>query len=199
VRRSTDFSGDTFYWDEYLLFSEGLGYRWLVKDERSWMWVMPVNLADLDLANMPGSVSWQKKRFSVRNTSPATVEYVLGEVYWKCEVGETTRASDYVSGAEVLSREESPGEVKWSYSAPVPWSVIASGFGLPEDGPGGRFQPAASSGFDYGGGVSRSSSSISQVIFLVVLLFICTTAFNGGCGVLPIPILGGSGSYYGGK
>src|SRR5690606_22472941 len=95
------------------------------------------------------------------------VDYVLGEVYWKCEVGETTQAMDFINGKDVLSREESTGEVKWSYSTPVAWPVIAVAFGLPVDGPGGQLAGAS------GGSSSGSGSSWVAwgIILLVVLLF----------------------------
>lgn len=201
VRRGSDFDGDHFSWDEYLLFSEGLGFRWLVKDETTWMWVMPVNLAEIDLRGLPHHVGWRDKSFRLRNENRATVEHVLGELFWKCEIGETTRASDYIRDGEVLSREAGPGEVRWSYSAPVPWPLIAQAFSLPEDGPGGRFAPP-----DYGGGGvyvgsgGGCGSNSTQLFVLLILLFVCVSAFNG-CGFIPIPlpVFGGSGYYYGGK
>lgn len=196
VQRSSLFEGERFSWDEYLLFSEGLGYRWLVKDEASWMWVMPVNLADLELSGMPGQVGWNGETYYARNLSTARVDYVLGEVFWQCEVGEQTRTSDYVSGSAVLSREESPGEVQWSYSAALPWAVIAQAFGLPEDSPAGRFH---TSSYDSSSGASNFGSSVSQLITLAVILVVCVSLFNGGCGIIPIPVVGGSGFYYGGK
>jgi hypothetical protein len=39
VRRGTSFDGEPYSWDEYLLFSQGVGFRWLVKDpESGWSW-----------------------------------------------------------------------------------------------------------------------------------------------------------------
>ena len=200
IRRSADFRGERFGWDEYLLFSEGLGYRWLVKDESSWMWVMPINLAELDLRGMPRRVGFQKRTFTERNRSLARVDYVLGEVYWKCEVGEATRASDYISGRELLSREESPGEVRWSYSAPVPWPVIAQAFGVPVEGPGGHFAPGEEVAEFVGrvGGDQSMRKGLAIAAFWLFLLFFMVFVFGGG--FFPVPVFGGSGSYsYGGK
>lgn len=46
LRRSTSFEGEPYGWEEYLLFSPGIGFRWLVKDpETGWSWVTPVNPA----------------------------------------------------------------------------------------------------------------------------------------------------------
>ncbi len=175
VRRGTDFDGEHYAWEEYLLFAEGIGYRWLVKDpEAGWTWVTSVNLADLDMSGAPHQVAWGGRSFSLRNQGEARVEYVLGEVYWKCEVGETTSTMDFINGREVLSREEGASEVKWSYSAPVSWMVLATGFGLPLDGPGGKFRGTPSS--STGGGVQ----SVVVLIVLVVLLFLILGACGSG-------------------
>jgi hypothetical protein len=194
VRRSADFGDEVFSWEEYLLFSEGLGYRWLVKDETTWMWVMPVSIAELDLRAMPTEVGWNGKTFRKRNENPARVDYVLGELYWKCHVGETVRATDFVSGGEVLSREETPGEVRWSYSAPVPWPLLATAFGADVDGPGGRFAGASSSGSAARGG----GCGCGSILLLLLLFWVLSNMLDsGGFGV--VPVFGGSGFYYGGK
>lgn len=192
LRRGADFDGEYFSWEEYLIWSTGIGYRWLVKDpESGWTWAMPVNLADLDLGSMPQQVVWGGRTFRLRNQNSARVDYVLGEVYWKCEVGETTRSMDFVDGSDVLSREESPGEVKWSYSTPVPWPVIAQAFGLPVDGPGGQLGAAGAAGS--GPGKSNGCGTTMLVLFVVVVvLLFCAlgsvddddTSYRGGGGVI---------------
>ncbi len=203
IKRSADFDGERFGWDEYLLFSEGVGYRWLVKDETTWMWAAPVNISDLDMTQMPSQVGWGNRSFSFRNQQEARVDYVLGEVYWQVEVGETTRAADYVNGSDVLSREEGPGEVRWSYSVPVPWPMVAAGFGLPEDGPGGVF---AGGGGGSSGGKTSSNGIIALIVLLVLFAICCAMCgpcsggggggSSGGGGAV---IFGGSSGYYGGK
>lgn len=173
MRRGADFDGDYFSWEEYLIWSSGIGYRWLVKDpESGWSWAMPVNLADLDLSGMPQHVGWGGRGFRLRNQNSARVDYVLGEVYWKCEVGETTRTMDFIDGSDVLSREESPGEVKWSYSTPVAWPVIAQAFNLPVDSPGGQLQAAGT------GGSSASGCSTTVVILIIVLIILMLCVFS---------------------
>jgi hypothetical protein len=193
VRRSTEIQGEHFAWEEYLLWSQAIGFRWLVKDETSWMWVVPVNLAELDLRAMPSHAGWGGRSFSLRNQNVARVDYVLGEVYWKCEVGETTRVTDLVNGADVLSREESPGEVRWSYSTPVPWAILAQSFGLPMDSPAARFAAAPAGAAAPSGGCAQSMVLLLVVgiILLVCMLGACGECAGGG-GV------GGGGIFIGG-
>lgn len=146
MRRSTSFDGELFSWEEYLLWSPAAGFRWLVKDEGKWSWVVSQNLAELDLSRMPASVGRGGKTFRKRNANDARVEYVLGEVYWKCRVGETTAVMDFTSGDDVLSREASESEVRWSYSTPISWLVIARAFALALAGRGEKLPPPPRSG-----------------------------------------------------
>jgi hypothetical protein len=132
VRRGSTFDDELYEWEEFLLWSQGIGFRWLVLDpETGWSFVSPVNLAELDLSWMPDRVGLTGRWFTQRNRNTARVSYVLGEVYWKCEVGEATQVMDFVHGEEVLSREEAPGEVIWSQSSPLDWPTVAQAFRLP--------------------------------------------------------------------
>jgi hypothetical protein len=211
VRRGADFDDDEggsehFSWEEFLLWSEGIGYRWLVKDETSWMWVMPVNLAEIDLSQAHSQVTWGGRAFEKRNEQGASVEYVLGEVYWKCQLGEYVDVTDYKNGTDVLSREEADGEVTWSYSTQLPWQVIAQAFGLPLDGAGAQFAPSSGSSSGSGGG-----KMILFAIILFVVLVFCALAACGACsdsdgtsssgstGTSGGVVYGGSGVYSGGK
>jgi hypothetical protein len=169
MRRGSDFDGEHFSWEEYLLWSEGIGYRWLVKDpESGWIWVVPVNVAEVDLRHFPDHAVWGKRSYNLRNRNIATVEYVLGEVYWKVSIGDQSQVMDFTHAHDVLGRELSGSEVHWSFSSRLPWPVIAQAFGLPVDGPGAKFgAPAAS-----GGG----SSYVSAIFWVVVVvLFICAS------------------------
>jgi hypothetical protein len=168
LRRGTSFDGEAYEWEEYLLFNQQVGFRWLVKDpETGWSWVSPVNLAELDLRSASSHVAYQQRRFKIRNENQARVLYVLGEVYWKCAVGETTSVADYVSGRDVLSREGDRAEVRYSLSSPIPWPVVARGFGLPVDGPGA---PRASGGAGGGPGPGTVVAIVAALILLACVV-----------------------------
>jgi hypothetical protein len=197
MRRSSDFEGERYTWEEYLLWAQPVGFRWLVKDpETGWSWVTRANPAEIDLSQMPRQVVWGGRVFSLRNQNSARVDYVLGEVYWKCELGETTQVTDFVNGNEVLSREAGDGEANWSYSAPMPWAVIAGGFGLPVGGPGG----AGVGGGAPTGGTGPGQTAVLIIIVLVILV-ICMLGACGSCagGGGSSGYRGGSGVYSGGK
>jgi hypothetical protein len=197
--RSTVSDGERYTWDELLLFAEGTGFRWLVLDEGAWLFVSPVNIAELDLTGMPESVRLAGQRYGFRNRGIARVDRVVGEVYWKCEIGEEVDFADYSPGKRVLSREETPGEVHWSSSTPISWAVLSRAFGVPADRAGpGTAKPVSLFG---------TGNAILTLLVLLLVLFIIVHALDDGGssggafggGSVGGTAYGGSGWYYGGK
>jgi DNA-directed RNA polymerase subunit RPC12/RpoP len=191
LTRVTSFEGEPYRWDEYLLFAQGAGFRWLVKDpESGWSFVTPVNLAELDLRAAPSHVVYQHRPFQLRNQNTVRVSRVLGEVHWKCTAGETISATDYVSGRDVLSREAAGREVRWSLAQPVPWPAVARAFGLPLDSGGskGITPPLASP--------KLASYAIIAALLLALVLLSCILEFGEGGGG---NVVYGGGVVVGGK
>ncbi len=202
VRRGTSFEGEPYSWEEYLLFSPGIGFRWLVKDpETGWSWVTPANLAEVDTSQANVRVDYQGRTYRLRNRNQARVEYVLGEVFWKCQIGETTDVCDYVAGHDVLSRESNGTvEVRWSASSPVPWPVLARAFNLPQQGPGAPIPPSDSSDDEGGGEGSRNTLWIVLVVvFLVVLACAANYCDDDGTSGSGGGVRFGGGVFSGGK
>lgn len=177
VERSAVIEGERFAWQEYLLFGEGVGFRWLVKDEGTWRWITPVNASEIDVRQRPSRVTWRGRSFALRNRNQARVDYVLGEFYWKVRVGEATDAEDYLGdGGVVLGREAGEGEVNWSLASPTPWPVIAAAFGLPVGGAGAQLQAPS------GGAPAKLSATALVVIVVLLLLVLLMLIACGSCG-----------------
>lgn len=163
LRRSSVFDGETYTWEEFLIFAPSVGYRWLVNDpESGWSWAQAISPADVDLRRMPDAVGYLGNGFDLRNQNRARVDFVLGEIYWKCTIGETVDVMDFVQGKAVLTRELTPGEANWTYSVPLKWSVIAAAFGLPLARSGGKASGGGSSGIWW-----------KAIVLLVILLICC--------------------------
>lgn len=192
LRRGTRFDGEPYSWEEYLLWSETIGFRWLVKDpESGWSFVTPVNLADVDRSSLPISISLQGAHYAQSHVNRVSVEYVLGEVYWKCSVGETTLVGDYKNGNRVLSREQGAGEVHYSLSTPISWPELANAFSVPLNSGGARFLGGKA------GGAGCSTGFWLIVLLVVVLLLILAMPTCGGSS--SGSSYRGTGVFYGGK
>jgi hypothetical protein len=185
VLRSGVLEDEMFTWSEYLLFSPGVGFRWLVDDEGTWRFVAPLNVAELDISRYPSSVTYNGRAFRQRNSNMARVEFVIGEFYWKVAVGESVQATDLESGSELISREAMEKEVAWSYSTAVPWNVIAQAFRV-QGMPPAPANSGGGGGASGGGGGAAVTTVVVLIVLLVFVIIFCGMCV-GMCG-------GGSGS-----
>lgn len=178
VERSTGAMGtdDWFGWQEYLLYNVQHGYRWLVFDEGNFLLITPLAAADVDASRAPVFVRFRNLHFRKRNQQHARVDFVLGEFYWKVEVGETVWAEDFEHGREIVSSERTASEINWSHGVIIPTQVVSQAFG---------YQPKASAygaAAAYSGGASTGSPALGIVIVVLVLFLIFAAAACGACG-----------------
>ena len=129
MKRTTTIEGEDFSWEEFLLYNADVGYRWLVSDEGVWRLGAAINGGDVNTGDFPRSVKYQDKRYNLRNSGPATVQYVLGEFYWQVAIGESVLSHDFECGRRVLSREASGTEINWTLADTISPNLIASSFG----------------------------------------------------------------------
>jgi hypothetical protein len=131
--------GETFEWEEYLLFNPYKGFRYLTQYDGHWNFVTP-------LEAMPQSPT-QRGLFPVFydglvykhfSGGQATTTFVLGEFPWRVKVGEQVVAHDYVNPPWVLSSEITSQEITWSRGEYVPGSAIWKAFQLPGSAPPAR-------------------------------------------------------------
>jgi hypothetical protein len=142
--RSVEFEGVRYFWQEYLLYNPAAGFRWLVESDQHWSYVRTLPPAEVSEPD-PGKLArYEGKTFKVFQDAAARVEHVAGEFYWKVEVGELTRATDFVRPPLMLSKEVSGGivagrrpqgaleaeEVNWSLGSYVPVREIRKKFGV---------------------------------------------------------------------
>jgi hypothetical protein len=210
VHRSTVIEGESFSWSEYLLYNEGQGYRWLVLDEGVVRFGRPLPAGDVDTRWLPDNVSVRGTSYSKRNANTATVDYVLGEFYWKVSVGESVWAEDFENGQFMVSSEKAQNEINWTFMSVLPRNVVEGAFGI--QGRRGAFgEPGpmvASSGYQPTGGSGMSGLVIAIIVIFVLLVFIgaCSSACSGGSsggtyttGGGGVRIGGGSSGGFGGK
>jgi hypothetical protein len=126
--RSVTEEGVVYRWQEYLLYNPSVGFRWLVHSDDHWNFVTPVSPGEVDdrfqRANYAG------KSFRLFQTGLATVRHVLGEFYWKVEVGEEVQTRDLIHPPEALSIETAQGEQNTSLGIYVRPAEIEKAFGV---------------------------------------------------------------------
>jgi hypothetical protein len=118
-------------WDEYLLFNPYAGYRWLSKVEEEWS--LGVALTSTPQPTGGAAVTLGDQSFTKRyEAETVTVDYVLGEFYWRVAVGEQVTATEFYGRGKALSLEESGSEINWTLNERIPSSLIGTAFGLAE-------------------------------------------------------------------
>lgn len=127
LRRSAHIDGVWYPFDEYLLHAPALGFRWLVCSDGHWSYVQPVAPGACQEAG--AGATYQGTTFERFQEAPLRVEQVLGEMYWKVSVGETTRGVDFTAPPAMLSCERASGEINWSLSTYLTHEHLRRGAG----------------------------------------------------------------------
>ena len=174
--RYAKYGGVSYPWQEYLLYSQKIGFRWLVCNDRHWSFTSPASgEAAKNAAGSSDSVAYDGSKFRIYDRGVAHVKHVLGEFYWKVEAGEQVKTADYISPPRMLSYEWSETaeskELTVSESVYVPVEEIESGFGVKELPRG------------FGVGPIQPSPSFSKGVFLawpflVAMLVVSYFAFS---------------------
>ena len=174
LRRS---EGGAYPWDEYLLFNPYQGYRWLITNGRGW------SFGEL----LTRSPEWTGNGLALDGQAyapfftngRAQVDYVLGEFYWRVQVGEEVATDDYVRPGWMLSREANAQEVAWSQSELLEPKAIEQAFGV--SAPRNPWPPLPHQPSPY-----RKALKASWKIALgaFVFLLLVTMIFSGGATLL---------------
>jgi hypothetical protein len=157
-------------WSEYLLYSKGVGFAFLVDAEDGWSWMVP--LTGAPAAGTPSALSWQGKTYHRSYTYTSEVVFVEGEFYWPLKAGEHTQHADYVNTSHRLSREATQDEVTWSQGGLMQASTLRRAFGVPENRAG------AESFSDTTPLTSSSRSWLFKVAMLIIVLMIISVLLS---------------------
>ena len=116
VVRSCTIDGTKYFWREYLLYNETLGFRWLVHSDNHWTYVKSVAPGQVrEESGQKAPAYYGGKKFSRFQDADAVVEYVLGEFYWKVGIGDRVKSADFINPPQMLSKE-----IEEVSSAPAP-------------------------------------------------------------------------------
>jgi hypothetical protein len=126
-------------------------------------------------------------QYALKQSVMANVDYVIGEFYWKVEIGERVEATEFAGPGGKVSREKTATEVNYSFGTPISPGEVFAAFGLAP--PAGA--TAAFAGTSDGSGGGGCSNVIVTIIVILVICGIIGLAMAGACG-------GGGGGTVGG-
>lgn len=171
LRRKTSIEGLTYEWDEYLLYSDKQGFRWLTQSEGHWNFAKALSgMPRVESGSHP-SVNYLGKEYKHFQSCNAAVSYVIGEFYWKVKQGDTAECADFVAPPLMLSKESTTNEIAWSISEYLPKAEVEAVFKtpLPEPTGIGPNQPAPSTG---SGGFWKMFALLSLIALILQFGFV---------------------------
>ena len=126
--RSTVAFEETYSWREYLFYAStpeagatgpSSSFLFLLEEDGDWQHIVPIRVGEA-VRNSENSLLFRGQTYRHTQTVEAEVTHVLGEFYWRVEVGETVTATEY-EGPHVqrLSQESTRDEVQFSYSTVI--------------------------------------------------------------------------------
>lgn len=129
VVRFTEDDEGRYYWREYLLYSGGEGFFWLLEENKQWEFIETLHIGNVEKPN-ESSRNYQGGSYrQVDESINATVACVVGEFYWRVEIGETVLVTNFNGPVgQKLSEERGAGEILLSHSSPLPPSELAQAF-----------------------------------------------------------------------
>jgi len=179
VVRGCTVDGERYRWREYLLYAgPTLAYFWLIEEEGRWQLVTTVGPGDVQVQG--SSAVYRGQHYTLKQSVQAQVEYVIGEFYWKVEIGEAVQATEYSGPGGNVSVESGQGEINTSFCQPMDGKELALAFGLPP--PPAAFGGGALASF---GGDSGSGSSFGVgriLVWAIVVLVVILLLAVGECG-----------------
>lgn len=137
VRKASS-DGETYRWNEYVLFNPTQGFRWLSEYQGHWILSKPAkdNPAEGFGSDNRRTASYLGSEYRLFQTAEAVVDYVEGEFPWRVQVGEKAALQDYIAPPLMLSCEETASEKTWSLGEHLEGETVWKTFGLKGAAPG---------------------------------------------------------------
>ncbi len=173
VRRVDPEPGDDIEppWTEYLLYSRGVGFAFLVNAEDGWSWAVPLTGAPTVRGT---SAQWQSRTYQLKFEYSAETIFVLGEFYWQVKNQQRSRNTDYASGDWRLNRELQDQEVTWSDGRTLQARKLLGAFGVAPTSVVDR-------GLQFDTEPTMASALNAKHIFVMVVLLLLIFGFFRAC------------------
>jgi len=123
--------GETFCWQEYVLFHPYKGFRYLSEYNGHWNFISPT----VALPQKIIYVHYEHGVYKPFQKAVARTGFVIGEFPWRVSIGETVNMVDYIDPPNILSSESNANETTWSVGRYVTSDEIWKAFKLPGEPP----------------------------------------------------------------
>jgi hypothetical protein len=127
VQRSAIIDGEWYPFEEYLLYAPEVGFRWLVSSDGHWSYVQPIETGAVEYRGT--DVVYDGVTMKLFQTATLRVDLVLGELYWKVEIGEQVEGLDFIAPPAMISKESTESEENWSLSTYMTLDAVDAAFG----------------------------------------------------------------------
>jgi hypothetical protein len=114
-------------WSEYLLYSPGRSFLWLVETSEGWQ--RAEVLDRWPTWDGAGSASLDGASFTKVGEYGSRVLFAAGSFNWRVRVGDEVQVTEYASGSSRLAAEIAAEEFTWSRATPVPLDQVRAWFG----------------------------------------------------------------------
>ena len=118
--------GQTYYWQEYVLFHPYKGFRYLIESDGHWNFTKPTGV----LPSGAFHKSFEDRTYRPFQKTIARTGFVIGEFPWRSSVGDAVTMTDYVAPPYVLSSESNAVETTWSVGQYLTPAEIWQAFSL---------------------------------------------------------------------
>lgn len=187
VVRGTDVEGTRYQWREYLLFAgPAIGYLWIMEEDGRFQMVTPLAPGDVQIE--PSRAIYRGESYSFKQQVVAQVDCVIGEFYWKVEIGETVQATEYQGPGGIVSVERDRNEIQTSFGQPIEGAELAKAFNLPPPAPGVF---VSSDAHPTGSGCRTIVIVVIIIAVIILLIAVSDCDSGGGGGVYVGPGFGG--------
>jgi hypothetical protein len=115
-------------WDEYLFVDAYGAYCWLVESKGHWTQFKVTKSKPQYVTGQ--LLSFLGDNYAVYHKGTATVQYVVGEFYWRVRVGDTVKTLDAIHPPRMISQEQDDNEIVWSIGEYLSPEEIEAAFHL---------------------------------------------------------------------
>ncbi len=129
LKRSAFIDSTWYPFEEYLLHSATLGFRWLVCSDGHWSYVEPVDPGAVEI--LPTGERYRGVMFKSFQSCTLRVDEVWGELYWRVKTGDRSRTQDSIAPPAMLSRETEAREINVSLCSYLTIDEVRKATGQP--------------------------------------------------------------------